>query len=296
VRVGIVGDEYTGETPVPPGAWGGVRSERRGIAFGMETNVGQRSERGAGLRRAQRVGRYLLVGAVLAMGSAWVALALQPWVLRVRPGMRVISEAPLHRAVNRWPLLTAASTLRGDWVLDREALTRRETRIGVIEGLALRLSRTVEYSIPSRTLTSAEAAGMFQAIPGVTVGNVRTTTTVRASYVEWEVVAGFPFPCATRRFASGVVANAPLPNIRFFRLLRWVEEGLSVRWVGGTPLGLPLMPWLPGFVPNMLVWAGVAWGCVRGWRAMRTRRRIKAGACVMCGYAGGGGACPECGE
>jgi hypothetical protein len=262
----------------------------------VEKQASERAGWGVGRRRARRVAKYLLVGAVLAMVSAWVVMGVQPWVKRARPGMVSISDHPLHGLINRWSLLTASSTVRGDWVQNRDALTQRESRTGAIAGLTVQLSRSIDFMTTAREVSATELDALFKPAPGVTVGGARTVVMVEATYSESDRIAGFPFPCMTIRYAVGATSNAPMPNIRFFRPLRWLEEGVNLPWFGGSRLALPLLPWLPGFVPNMLLWAGVAWGCRRGWQAVRARRAARLGLCASCGDAAGGAVCPECGR
>jgi hypothetical protein len=244
--------------------------------------------------RALRASKYLLVGAVLSIMSAWGALAVQPWVKRARPGTIAISDHPLHRAVNRWTLSTRAHDVEGQWVPNREGLVRREFFTGSVDGLALRLHRAVEWVAPAGELSDSERRTFMTSVTGVTTASARTMAELRANYVESDTVSGFPLPCITARFVFTSVPNAPTPT-RVPRFLGPIETGVYLPGVGANGLHLPLMPWMPGFVPNMLIWAGVTWACVRVWKHARARKWAKVGACVKCGYRGGGAVCPECG-
>lgn len=119
------------------------------------------------------------------------------------------------------------------------------------------------------------------------------------SFTRWTLVeAGFPFPA--------------------FRASSWQFENLTDDTEGAIQVApanivtsndqfdLP-----PGMVPMTPMWKGVICNTLIytcGWllllsspasfRALRSRRRIKRGLCIRCGYdlhSGTGGPCPECG-
>lgn len=79
-----------------------------------------------------------------------------------------------------------------------------------------------------------------------------------------------------------------------------VERGIQLpRDREFHPRAVPLMPLWPGFPVNVLMWGGLWWGAMHGWRAWRRHRRTRTNRCAECGYSltglPFGHGCPECG-
>lgn len=78
----------------------------------------------------------------------------------------------------------------------------------------------------------------------------------------------------------------------------WITGMLNPlqRFSIGASAQLPLVPIWPGFLANSAIYGFLMFYSFSGWRFVRRWRRIRAGACVACGYELQGlRQCPECG-
>ncbi len=108
------------------------------------------------------------------------------------------------------------------------------------------------------------------------------------------VASGWPLPCLVGRRAAGVVRWSSLDEASCQGLIR-VYASKAGEFHHGL---VPIRPWWPGLITNVVFWSAAAIGCAIVIPAIRQRHLALSGRCPSCGFPCPqviSGGCPKCG-